>query len=132
MGRNPDEKGGGCFGDRKSFRLLRQAHRQWFYISKYATTSNANSMAFASLQRLLASNDQVDVGQRERENPLTLYAALYGIADKYECPSLKTTCEKLYVKALSENLSIPDFISSINVAVTWLCRHLYCAPKGDV
>jgi hypothetical protein len=46
---------------------------------------------------------------------LPLYGALYGIADKYECPSLKTTCEKLYVKALSENLSIPDFISSINV-----------------
>jgi hypothetical protein len=32
MGRKADEKGGGSFVDRKSLRLLRQAHRQQFYL----------------------------------------------------------------------------------------------------
>jgi hypothetical protein len=63
----------------------------------------------------LLMDDQANVAQSEEDNPLTFHASLYGIAEKYQCPSLKEASQNAYIRALHGNFSIVDFISSIKV-----------------
>lgn len=71
-------------------------------------------MSADCLRRLLM-DDRTNVAQSEEEIPLTFHASHYGIADKYECPSLKEACQNTYIRALRGNFSIVNFISSIKV-----------------
>ncbi|ERF68890.1 hypothetical protein EPUS_04542 [Endocarpon pusillum Z07020] len=87
----------------------------FLYSWTYPMTGKDAKKSADSVRRLLASNDQAYQDQSEDENLLTFHASLYGVADKFECESLKENCQKAYIRALHGSFSIPDFISSINV-----------------
>ena len=87
----------------------------FLYSRTYPMTDQDGKKSADSVRRLLASNDQAYRDQSEDENLLTFHASLYGVADKFECESLKDDCQNAYIRALYGSFSILDFISSINV-----------------
>ncbi len=87
----------------------------FLYSLTYPMTSNEAKLSADSVRQLLVSSSQTYCDQSAHENLLAFHASLYGVADKFECESLKEACKNAYVRALRRRFSIPDFISSINV-----------------
>jgi hypothetical protein len=78
-----------------------------------------------SLGKLFGGDTEVpENSSGSSDQPLSLHAALYGLADKYGCPSLKHDCQQAYIKTLQGDFSLADFISSINVVYE-------TTPEGD-
>lgn len=87
----------------------------FLYSGTYPIHREGKSAPAESVRRLLYINNQANLDLSEDKDPLTAHASLYGLADKFECPSLKQLCQNAYIRALRAKFSILDLISSIDV-----------------
>ena len=87
----------------------------YIYGQDYPVTFQEKSRFANSARKLLPGCSPDPKGGSKDANPLSIHAAVYGIADKYNCRSLKNTCEQAYVGQLSTQTSFRDFIHSVNI-----------------
>ena len=87
----------------------------YIYGQKYPVTLEGKTHVAESTRKLLPAHFTGIKEDIKREGQLSVHAAVYGIADKYDCQSLKAACEQAYVGQLSAQTSLRDFIASINI-----------------
>jgi hypothetical protein len=87
----------------------------YIYGQEYPVTFDGASPFAESAQKLLPAYLTGIEGDMKGDGPLSVHAAVYSIADKYDCQSLKAACEQAYVGRLSAQTSLGDFIASIDV-----------------